>query len=125
MPSGRKPVAKPAEFLAEGADWPDGPLTEDAPPEVHLAAAVAKRLAAIATARGLSHKRIADDAGIARSTVADMAKGKCWPDMRTIARVECALGAQLWKNEHRKLMPPRKKQPLLPVPRAPDPEPGQ
>ena len=124
VPSGRKRVAKPAEFLKDGADWPDGPLRPDAPPEAYLAAAVARRLRAIAADRDLTYKRIAERAGITRGTVARIANGAGWPDMQTLARVECALGTQLWKNEHRNKMPHRKGRPLLsvPIPLGPPPE---
>ena len=123
VPSGRKQVAKPAEFLDDGADWPEGPLRPGAPPEAYLAVAVARRLRAIAADRDLTLKRIAERAGTTRGTVARIANGAGWPDMRTLARVECALGVQLWKNEHRNKMPPRKGRPLLFVPVPPKPPP--
>ena len=121
VPSGQQPTAKPADYLDDGADWPGGPLRADAPPEAYLAAAVATRLQAIAADRDLTYSSIAKQAGTTRGTVARISNGASWPDMRTVARLECALGARLWKNEHRKQMPARNSRPLLFVPRPPDP----
>ena len=47
-------------------------------------------------------RAVAEAAGIAPATVTNILNGKSWCDIDTLARLERALGAKLWGNEHRK-----------------------
>ncbi|MDE0613427.1 MAG: hypothetical protein OXI32_03330 [bacterium] len=107
MPRRREPVRFPASYLVEEGVWPDGPFAADAPPEVYLAAGISRRVQHIAGDRNLAFQTIAEQAGVSIQAVMDIVRGRSWPTLRTVARVECALDAQLWKNEHRRRMPPR------------------
>ena len=89
---------RPADY-ATGGSWPDGPLVLDAPPEAHLAAALARRLKK--AIRGRPLRRIAALSGVSAPTISHIINGKTWPDLRTLSRLEVAVGAPLWGNEHR------------------------
>ena len=47
-------------------------------------------------------RAVAEAAGIAPATVTNILNGKSWCDIDTLARLERALDAKLWGNEHRK-----------------------
>lgn len=89
---------RPVDYAPDGS-WPDGPLAPDAPPEAHLAAALARRLKKEIGCRPL--RRIAARAGVSAPTISHIVNGKTWPDLRTLARLEVALGKRLWGKEHR------------------------
>ena len=89
---------RPAAY-AEPGRWPDGPLKSNAPPEAHLAAALAIRLREALGTRPL--EPFAGRCGISSQTIRNALQGNAWPDLRTIARLEVALGKRLWGKEHR------------------------
>jgi DNA-binding XRE family transcriptional regulator len=88
----------PAHYMTDG-EWPDGPLLPNAPPEAHLAAAVAIRLRK--HMKGRTQAKIGDLSGLGRQTINNILNGNAWPDLRTIARLEVALDKPLWGREHR------------------------
>jgi len=124
VPSPRKQADTPASHVAGNGVWPDGPFKEDAPPEAHLLAAIAGRVQRIADERGVALKTIADQAGLSVHAVQNLVGGRTWANARSVARIECALGAQLWKNEHRQMMPPRKQRATQKVPQPKRPDSG-
>ena len=90
---------QPRDYLTEDGTWPDGPLQADAPPEAHLAQAVAQRLR---TAQGNQTLReVADRAGTSTRPIFDTLHGNRWGSLPIIARLENALNTNLWGNEHR------------------------
>lgn len=89
---------RPVDYAAD-ENWPDGPLVPDAPPEAHLAAALATRLRD--KIRGRPLRRIAALSGVSAPTISHIINGKTWPDLRTLSRLEVAVGAPLWGKEHR------------------------
>ena len=97
----------PRSYLTDGAQWPRGPLRATSPPEALLARAISKRLhKALA---GRSTRQIAELAGLSHQTVINVLNGATWWDGITIARLERALDADLWGEEHRKHRTPRRR----------------
>ena len=43
---------------------------------------------------------MAEKTGLGRQTINNILLGKGWPDIRTVARLEVALGKRLWGPEH-------------------------
>ena len=80
-------------WLASGT-WPDGQLASKAPPEARQARANATALRE--ALQGQSIREVADEAEFAHSTVYDLLAGKTYGDVITLARLEAALGTQLW-----------------------------
>ncbi|MDP3894771.1 helix-turn-helix transcriptional regulator [Nocardioides sp.] len=84
-----RPVRSSPADLAPG--WPDTPSTE---PDVETARRLALNLRAALGDRSL---RTAKEAtGVDHTTIADVLNGATWPDLRTIARLEAGLRADLW-----------------------------
>lgn len=77
--------------------WPDGNAAADAPVAVHYAQEIAVRLSV--ALEGKSVKAVAEDAGLARSTVYDIVGGKSWADIVSLAQLEVVLGVRLWPTE--------------------------
>ena len=90
-------AAEPLAYLASG-DWPDGDLRPDAPAEARLAAGVTRRLQAAVGDRSL--RAVARDADISVGTLSNLLAGRTWGDLVTVARLETALGVELWGREH-------------------------
>ena len=84
----------PAAYLRASARWPNGPLRKDAPTSAYWAAEISRRLEAALIGR--SKSAVAEDVGMARTTLYDVVSGKTWPDLVTIAALEEALGIELW-----------------------------
>ena len=95
MPEPREP---PADFLRENGYFPDGPFRYPTPKEVFLAAGVAERLNKAIGEE--SFRYVAKKAGLSPQTILNILNGKTWPDLRTIAKLEQALGVRLWGQEH-------------------------
>ena len=90
----------PRSYLADGAQWPGGPLLATSPPEALLARAISKRLHE--ALKGRTARQIAELAGLSHQTVINVLNGATWWDTITIARLERALNIDLWGEEHRK-----------------------
>ena len=101
MPQRGTLKAHPSDYLAPDAQWPDGPLEHDAPPEAHLARAVARRLTETLTQRELSLRAAADTTGASAHALFNITHGLTWCDLPTLARLERGLRIQLWGTEHR------------------------
>ncbi|MCY3631080.1 MAG: helix-turn-helix transcriptional regulator [bacterium] len=107
-PSGRPKRNRPIDWLQNPSTWPDGPFQLDFPPEVLLACYLAKRLRAALDRTDVSY--IARRADISVQTINNIAKGRTWGDLVSIARLERALDKRLWGYEHRR--PPKFPTPL-------------
>ena len=103
----------PRDYLAPGATWPDGPLQADAPPEAVLAWNLSRRFRDAREARKVPRRpgqrrrpsehsltKLAQDAGLSKTTVHNFLKGKTWPDMLTVDRLERVFRVRLWNWEH-------------------------
>lgn len=87
------------------ANWPLGDLLPDAPPAAAAARWLAVRLAEEMQKpkrRPRTARSVAAVAGIAPATVTGILNGERWCDIDTLARLERALNAKLWGNDHRK-----------------------
>lgn len=86
--------APPHTWVAEGGEWPDGPLRADAPPYAVVTAEVVRRYRAAAGARSL--RSVASAAGIDPTSLGRTLAGETVPDVHTVAVLEDALGVPLW-----------------------------
>lgn len=71
--------------------WPETP---SALPEVETARRLALNLRTALDGRSLRTAK--DLTGVDHTTIADVLNGMVWPDLRTIARLEAGLHADLW-----------------------------
>lgn len=90
---------RPCDYLASGK-WPEGPLTNEAPPEAYLAQEISRK--AILYLKGRPPKQIAEHVGVSFQTIYNLIEGKTWGSLTAIARLEHYLNRRLWGNEHRK-----------------------
>ncbi|MGW4799082.1 helix-turn-helix domain-containing protein [Nonomuraea sp. NPDC004297] len=67
-----------------------------APPGAHYAQEIARRLKAAMKDRGLSQQTLADAAGVGQRTVSRVLLGDVYCDVATLARLEQALGVNLY-----------------------------
>ena len=95
-----QPRQHPITYLAKNGSFPDGPFRPKTPPEVYLAAAVARRLKG--GIRYNSIRSVAKKADLSPQTIINILNGKSWPDLRTIAKLENACNSWLWGTEHRR-----------------------
>lgn len=86
--------APPRSWVAEGGEWPDGPLVADAPPYAVVTAVVVQRYRAAAGSRSL--RSVAGAAGIDPTSLSRTLAGETVPDVHTVAVLEDALGVALW-----------------------------
>lgn len=86
--------------MAEG-EWPDGKFYADAPDLVAYAADLAKRLAK--ALEGKNKLRIAENAGVDRTTLYAVLNGDRWADTMTMAKLERELGVSLWPTKPKPL----------------------
>lgn len=93
MPRRSGIIGPPAAYIA-GGEWPDGALRTDAPVAVTYARRIAIALRNAMADRNVSV--VADQAGIARSTVYDVMSGQTFPDLVTLAKLEELLQVRLW-----------------------------
>ncbi|WP_419929638.1 helix-turn-helix domain-containing protein [Candidatus Poriferisocius sp.] len=102
---GRRPKHPPRHWSISG-EWPNAPLREGAPPSAALARGVASRLQRAlehnrANSRGPgSARKAAAATGLSITTITNILRGISWPDIDTVARLEKALDASLWGDEH-------------------------
>ena len=86
--------APPRSWVADGGEWPDGPLTTDAPPYAVVTAAIVRAYRQAAGSRSL--RSVAGPAGIDPTSLSRMLSGETVPDVHTVAVLEDALDAALW-----------------------------
>ncbi|MGK5640532.1 helix-turn-helix domain-containing protein [Streptomyces sp. URMC 126] len=89
----------PRRYLLTG-HWPQATLDPTAPLSAHCGLLLARDLAQLMDARGLSLRSLSAAAGIAHSTVARVLTGEVLPDIGTLTRLEDALDHQLWPGPH-------------------------
>lgn len=87
------PRVPPRELLDTPDDWPDGHADD---PAARRAQALARNLADALDDQRMSMRAAATLAGLAMSTVSRIAAGRTWADTLVVARLEHALGRQLW-----------------------------
>ena len=92
--------AHPVTYVAKNGQFPRGPYRPRTPPEVYLAAGLSLRLNTKIGDESIRY--IAKKSDLSPQTLLNILNGTTWPDLRTIAKLEVALGAKLWGNEHRK-----------------------
>ena len=101
-----KERGRPRDYIAQGAEWPEGPLKPTAPIEAHLARGIAIKTKRYIEDRFPKSKdipdyRIAGKVEISPQTLSNLLNGNTWPDLSTIARLERYLRRRLWGREHR------------------------
>ncbi|MEU3879782.1 helix-turn-helix domain-containing protein [Streptomyces californicus] len=89
----------PATYVASG-DWPYARLVEDAPVSAYYGQAFARNLAAAMEASGIGLRALGDRAGVSHATISRLLRGMVLPDMGTLARLEVAVGRDLWPGLH-------------------------
>ena len=86
MPKAQRP--SPADLTES---WPDTPSLDPAGETARLLAITLRRSMGKASIRS-----VADTADLDEGTLRNVLSGARWPDLRTIARLEDALGVPLW-----------------------------
>ncbi|GAB2450996.1 hypothetical protein GCM10027187_18680 [Streptosporangium sandarakinum] len=94
MVGGRGRSRSPRELADDPENWPHADLSGH--PAAAVVQAIAATLQAVMTERRLSFRRLAEISGVNRQTVNDVAAGRCWPDVATIAQLEVGLAVRLW-----------------------------
>ena len=103
MPAQHNLRKRPSCHLTADGDWPDGPLEDNPPGEARLALALSRRLKQ--ALQGRSNRAVAKAAKLDRRTILQLVNGYSWGRVPTIARLEKALGVQLWGDEHLRPVP--------------------
>lgn len=85
----------PSAYVADGT-WPHAALAPDAPVSAHFAQALARNLERGLASSGQSLRTLAETTGINHTTIGRVLGGKVLPDIGTLARLEVALGFQIW-----------------------------
>ena len=73
-------------------------MPADAPADVRLAVAVARRLDQ--ARQPLSYREAGTATGVSHQTIHKIIHGNTWPNLHTIATLEIKLGTRLWGDEH-------------------------
>lgn len=94
MPA-RNLESAPRAYVSRG-EWPTGTLRRGAPFEAHKLAAISQRLKAAIGERSL--RSIAAESDVSIGTLSNILGGRTWGDLVTLARLERALGADLWSG---------------------------
>jgi hypothetical protein len=93
----------PISYVESGT-WPEATLRPGAPVEAHYAQQLALRLATAMRERPMSNRALAALAGVSHPTVGFILNGEHHADVVTVARLEVALGADLYPaGLHRRL----------------------
>ena len=90
----------PVTYVVQKGTFPQGPYRRGTPREVFLAAGLARRLKNKIGNESIRY--VAKKARLSPQTLLNILQGETWPDLLTISRLEEALEAKLWGNEHRK-----------------------
>lgn len=85
----------PCAYVIEGT-WPYADLAPDAPVSAHYGQALARNIERALASSGHSLRTLADATGITHSTISRVLNGKVLPDIGTLARLEVAIGFQIW-----------------------------
>ncbi|WP_052229957.1 helix-turn-helix transcriptional regulator [Streptomyces sp. CT34] len=85
----------PRDYVV-GGSWPHAALAADAPASAHYGQALARNLERALASSGQSLRTLAESTGITHSTISRVVNGKVLPDLGTLARLEVALGFQVW-----------------------------
>ena len=85
----------PAAYVTDGT-WPHAQLALEAPVSASYGQALARNLMAALQESGLGQRSLAIRAGVAHTTISRVLRGEVLPDIGTLARLEAALGAELW-----------------------------
>ncbi|MFK0257437.1 helix-turn-helix domain-containing protein [Streptomyces sp. NPDC090445] len=85
----------PYAYVADGT-WPYAALSADAPVSAHYAQALARNLERALNSSGQSLRTLAEATGVNHTTIGRVLGGKVLPDVGTLARLEVALGFQIW-----------------------------
>ncbi|WP_051753401.1 helix-turn-helix domain-containing protein [Streptosporangium amethystogenes] len=96
MVGGRARSRSPREMAQDPENWPHADLSGH--PAAIAVQAIAAALQNVMAEQGLSFRRLAEVSGVNRQTVNDVAVGRCWPDVATIAQLEAGLGIRLWPD---------------------------
>ena len=86
----------PVTYLLTPGTWPQGALVAGAPLSAHFARAIAQRLDRAMNAAEVSGRTVAAAAGLSHATVQRVQRGEVLPDLGTLARLEVALGCDLY-----------------------------
>ena len=92
MPT-RTGLQEPRSYLDDG-EWPTGRLVEDTPLVIVYAQLISRRVAEALPNR--QQRRVANETGMARSTLNDLLSGRRMPDLVSIVKLEKYLGTRLW-----------------------------
>ncbi|MEV0113260.1 helix-turn-helix transcriptional regulator [Streptomyces sp. NPDC050844] len=85
----------PSEYVVSGT-WPHAKLADDAPVSAHYGQALSRNLERALNATNQSLRTLAETTGLTHSTISRVLNGKVLPDLGTLARLEVALGFQVW-----------------------------
>lgn len=89
---------KVPQTYTEG-QWPhDAVPRPGAPVPVHYSLALARTLDALCRRRGISHRALSLEAGIAPNAVGRIVRGEVYPDLATLARLETAVGEPVYPH---------------------------
>ena len=91
--------SQPKDHLIAGHAWPHGRLTPAAPKEARLVQELVKRLQDAIAGRSL--EEVEALSGVNKSSISRLLRGESWTTLPVIARLEHALGKDLWGDEHR------------------------
>ena len=92
-------LRQPKDHLIQGHAWPEGRLSSDPPKEARLVQELVKRLKHAMGDRGL--EKIEKMSGVNKTSISRLLRGESWGTLPVIARLEQALGEDLWGDEHR------------------------
>lgn len=93
MVGGMNRTRPPRELARDPEAWPQAEITD---PGAAVIQHISRALTAALTERGLSLRKTADGSGVNRQAIADLAAGRCWPDIATVARLENFLDITLY-----------------------------
>ena len=105
MPEQPELESRPRCYLAEGQTWPDGRLTDSAPPEAVLAQQIARTFKRACEELGHTHRQAAKEIGISATNVQSLLSGDGWSSLRTLASIENSYSIKLWVSQQGSLRP--------------------
>lgn len=90
----------PAGHVAGGGEWTEGRLNDTAPQAARLAQGVAKRALILIRRHNTTPHAVARSQQIAIESLYNLIKGRSWPNLITVARLEIHFNRRLWGHEH-------------------------